>query len=54
MDSLNISFQCPVHHSPGALAHAFNYEPYITLKIDGIFKEIKLEEYNIFYPIFPK
>ena len=53
MDSLNISFQCPVHHSPGALAHAFNYEPYITLKIDGIFKEIKLEEYNNFYPIFP-
>jgi SAM-dependent methyltransferase len=53
MDSLNISFQCPVHHSPGALAHAFNYEPYITLKIDGIFKEIKLEEYNNFYPVFP-
>lgn len=53
MDSLNISFQCPVHHSPGALAHAFNYEPYITLKIDGIFKEIKLEEYDKFYPVFP-
>jgi SAM-dependent methyltransferase len=49
----SFSFRCPVHQSPGAIAHSFNYEPYISLKIDGIFQEVSSTEHNMFYPNFP-
>jgi hypothetical protein len=53
-----ISFRCPVHHSPCAIAHTFTYEPFISLKIDGVFFEFRQEtngdKYTNFYPIFPQ
>jgi len=49
----SFSFRCPVHQSPGAIAHSFNYEPFISLKIDGIFQEVPLTEHDIFFPVFP-
>ena len=50
----NISFRCPVHQSPGAIAHSFMYEPYISLKIDGTFNEVSSNTYNTYFPIFPQ
>jgi hypothetical protein len=51
----SFSFRCPVHQSPGAIAHSFSYEPYISLKIDGVFQELLSKEaYNNFYPVFPQ
>ena len=50
----SFSFRCPVHQSPCSIAHTFNYEPYISLKIDGVFfEEITNENNNYYYPIFP-
>lgn len=49
----SLSFRCPVHQSPAAIAHTFGYEPYISLKIDGIFKEVSSDDYDKYYPIFP-
>ena len=48
-----VSFRCPVHQSPSAIAYSYTYEPYISLKIDGIFKDIIRCEYDRYYPIFP-
>jgi hypothetical protein len=50
----SLSFRCPVHQSPAAIAHSFNYEPYISLKIDGIFTKIDKDKYSKYYPIFPE
>lgn len=47
------TFRCPVHQSPSSIAHSFNYEPYVSLKIDGIFKEVSVSEYEMYYPVFP-
>jgi SAM-dependent methyltransferase len=47
------TFRCPVHQSPGSIAHSFNYEPYVSLKIDGIFQEVSVSEYEMYYPVFP-
>jgi len=52
-NTTSFSFRCPVHQSPGAIAHSFNYEPYISLKIDGIFQEVSSNDYHKFYPMFP-
>ena len=57
-ENTSFSFRCPVHQSPGAIAHTFNYEPNISIKIDGIFKEIVGDEINaeerlMHYPVFP-
>jgi hypothetical protein len=57
--SNSLSFRCPVHQSPGAIAHTFNYEPNISIKIDGIFKEIIGDHINNLerdqhYPVFPQ
>ncbi len=55
MDNQNVffTFRCPVLHSPGSIAHSFNYEPYVSLKIDGIFQEVSVSEYKMYYPAFP-
>jgi hypothetical protein len=51
----NISFRCPVHHSPGAISHAFTYEPYVSLKIDGVFfEELNTLNHDKYFPIFPQ
>jgi SAM-dependent methyltransferase len=52
-NTTSFSFRCPVHQSPGAIAHSFNYEPYISLKIDGIFQKVSPINHNNFYPVFP-
>jgi len=51
------TFRLPVHQSPAAIAHSFSeeYEPYISLKIDGVFNELKdTSNYHKYYPIFPE
>jgi len=50
----SFTFRCPVHQSPGAIAHSFTYEPYISLKIDGVFHEITPESSDNYYPVLPK
>lgn len=55
MDNHNVffTFRCPVLQSPASIAHSFNYEPYVSLKIDGIFQEVSVTEYEMYYPVFP-
>ncbi len=56
IEKSKISFRCPVHQSPSAIAHTFTYEPYISLKIDGVFfeeSESNKDNYNKYYPAFP-
>ena len=51
------TFRLPVHQSPAAIAHSFDkeYEPYISLKIDGVFNELKdTINYKNYYTIFPE
>jgi hypothetical protein len=57
MTNKSNTFRLPVHQSPAAIAHSFDkeYEPYISLKIDGVFNELKdNKNYNDYYPIFPE
>jgi len=51
--SLATSFRCPIHHSPSTIAYAFNYNPYISIKIDGFFTEVQQNDYEKYYPVFP-
>ena len=49
-----ISFRCPVHQSPCAIAHTYTYEPYVSVKIDGVFfEELTQENHDKYYPNFP-
>ena len=49
-----ITFRCPVHQSPCAIAHTFTYNPYISLKIDGIyFEELIQDNHEKYWPNFP-
>ena len=49
-----ITFRCPVHTSPCAIAHTFTYNPYISLKIDGIyFEELTQDNHTKYWPQFP-
>ena len=56
-ENRKISFRCPVHHCPSAIAHTYTkaYEPFVSLKIDGIFfEELTRENHANYYPIFPQ
>jgi hypothetical protein len=45
------SFRCPVQQTPAALANAFQHDPLLSLKIDGIFHEIKNKsQHHLYYP----
>lgn len=48
-----LSFRFPVHQSPSAIAYSYTYDPYISLKIDGIFKDVVKDDYKQYFPIFP-
>ena len=57
MSKKSNTFRLPVQHSPAAIAHSFDseYEPFISLKIDGVFNELKdTTNHNKYYPIFPE
>ena len=49
----SLSFRCPVTQSPSLIAHTFNYEPFISLKIDGLFCDVDSKKYKDYNPVFP-
>lgn len=54
-ENRKISFRCPVHQSPSAIAHTYTYDPYVSLKIDGVFfEELTQQNHDKYYPIFPQ
>jgi hypothetical protein len=48
-----ITFQRPHHQSPENIAYSFTYNPYVSIKIDGIFHTVKLYDKKKYFPIFP-
>lgn len=48
-----ITFKAPHHQSPENIAYSFTYQPYVSIKIDGVFHSVKIFEKKKYFPIFP-
>lgn len=49
----NISFCAPVHHTPDLIAYSYTYQPYVSIKLDGLFHKVDNNNKINYYPIFP-
>jgi hypothetical protein len=48
-----ITFRGPHHQSPENIAYSFTYEPYVSIKKDGVFHSLKIFEKKNNFHIIP-
>lgn len=48
-----ITYRFPITQTPQSIAFMISQNPYISLKIDGLFKRVTPHEYHLYYPPIP-